>query len=110
EERRVVGWVPYPDEVRSVTRRVSERAGEFDSDAAVGASRKPRGVGQLPKPCSIGSHGEDLIVAVAIDGLVSPPRAEMERVLCRVEDDGLGDRILIDGSNLHRGCPVVANL
>ena len=88
--------VPYPDDVRSVKRRVSERAGEFDSEAAVGTSREPRGVRQLAEPCSIGSHREDLIVAVAIDGRVSPPRAEMERVLCRVEDDGLRDRILID--------------
>src|SRR5213080_129479 len=41
-------------------RRVGERAGEFDSDAAVRVGRESGGVGQLAEPAAVGAHGEDL--------------------------------------------------
>src|SRR5262249_19574270 len=65
-------------------RRVSKRAWEFDSDAAVGVRDEPGGVGQLAEPAAVGAHGEEL---TAVD-------VRMKRVARGVEQDRLRHRVL----------------
>src|SRR5262249_39561403 len=65
-------------------RRVRERAGKLDPDAAVRVFRESGGVGQLPEPAAVGAHGEQL---TAVD-------ARMERVARGVEDDRFRHRVL----------------
>src|SRR5262245_52876180 len=68
-------------------RRVGERAGKLDSDAAVGVFRQSGGIRELAEPAAVGAHGEDL----AAEGVGA------ERVATRIEDDCLRHCILEDG-------------
>jgi len=66
--------------------RVSKRAWEFDSDAAVRVARESRGVGELAEPESVGAQGEEL----------AAERAHVEGIAAGLEDDGLRHRVLKD--------------
>src|SRR5262245_11008425 len=65
-------------------RRVGERTGKLDPDAAVRIGREAGGVGQLAEPAAVGAQGEDLLaVGVCAD-----------RVTAGIEDDSLRHRVL----------------
>src|SRR5262249_42989581 len=67
-------------------RRLGERPGERDPDAAVRVGRDSGGTGELTEPASVGAHGKQLIAV--------PVRAEW--IAGGVEDHRLGHRVLED--------------